>query len=61
MFFIKLLSRPDSLIIDPFGGSGTTGIAALKLNRHILLVENNGLYCQVAMERILKETKVHQI
>ena len=47
-FFIKLLSRKDSLIIDPFSGSGTTGVAALPLGRHVLLIDNNPAYCQVA-------------
>ena len=40
-FFIKLLSRKDSLVIDPFAGSGTTGVAALNLGCHALLIDNN--------------------
>jgi len=54
-FFIKLLSRETGLIIDPFGGSGSTGIAALKNNRNCLLVDNNIAYCQLAHERLEKE------
>ena len=54
-FFIKLLSRPNSLIIDPFGGSGTTGLAALNLSRNALLVDANEQYCRLAFERVRGE------
>jgi site-specific DNA-methyltransferase (adenine-specific) len=54
-FFIKLLSREKSLIVDPFGGSGSTGIAALKNNRNCLLIDNNPEYCKLAHERLNKE------
>jgi site-specific DNA-methyltransferase (adenine-specific) len=58
-FFIKLLSRKDSLVIDPFAGSGTTGVAALNLGRHALLIDNNPTYCQVARERVERESQRH--
>jgi site-specific DNA-methyltransferase (adenine-specific) len=54
-FFIKLLSRENSLIIDPFGGSGSTGIAALLNNRNCILIDNNPDYCKLAKERIHAE------
>jgi site-specific DNA-methyltransferase (adenine-specific)/site-specific DNA-methyltransferase (cytosine-N4-specific) len=56
-FFIKLLSRPGGLILDPFGGSGTTAIAALSLQRDCVLVDNSEEYCRVAYRRVLKEAK----
>lgn len=54
-FFIKLLSRPDSLVVDPFAGSGTTAIAAFMHGRDCVLIDNNPDYCKTAYERILKE------
>lgn len=57
LFFIKLLSREGGLIIDPFGGSGTTAIAALSANRRCLLVDNNQEYCDCARKRIAEEVK----
>jgi DNA modification methylase len=54
-FFIKMLSPAGGLVIDPFGGSGTTGIAALSLSRHCVLIDNNQVYCKVAKERLIKE------
>jgi len=55
-FFIKLLSRPGGLVVDPFGGSGTTAIAALSLQRDCVIIDNNEEYCRRAHERVLKET-----
>lgn len=54
-FFIKLLSKPHSIVIDPFGGSGSTGIAALLNDRNCLLVDNNSEYCKIAMNRLRDE------
>lgn len=56
-FFIKLLSRPGGLVVDPFGGSGTTAIAALTLQRDCAVIDNNVDYCRTAYERIQKETR----
>lgn len=52
-FFIKLLCPPNGLVVDPFSGSGTTGIAALKLRRNFLLIDNNSDYITSSIERLL--------
>ena len=57
--YFKFFCREDGLVIDPFGGSGTTGIAALSLNRRCLLIDNNVEYCRVAAARIEKEARPH--
>jgi DNA modification methylase len=54
-FFIKLLCPPDGLVVDPFAGSGTTGLAAISQNRRCLLIDNNATYCQVAQRRLSEE------
>lgn len=59
LFFINLLCPQDGLTIDPFGGSGTTGIAALSAGRNSVLIDNNAEYCQAALERLLGEGKAH--
>jgi site-specific DNA-methyltransferase (cytosine-N4-specific) len=41
---IALGSRPGDMILDPFGGCGTTGIAAAELGRKSILVEINPVY-----------------
>jgi site-specific DNA-methyltransferase (adenine-specific)/site-specific DNA-methyltransferase (cytosine-N4-specific) len=55
LFFIKLLCPEDGLVIDPFGGSGTTGIAALSLQRRAVLIDNNLDYCHAAIRRLREE------
>lgn len=49
---IKLLSKPNDVVLDPFVGSGTTAIAAKELNRKYIGIEINGDYCKQAKERL---------
>ena len=56
-FFIKLLSPKNGHIVDPFSGSGTTGIAALSLHRNCVLIENNEEYYEISIKRIISEVK----
>jgi len=58
MFFIKLLSPFGGLVVDPFGGSGTTGIAALQTGRNSIVVDNNAEYVLEAVDRIKTEGKL---
>ena len=51
-FFIKLLSPRDGLVVDPFAGSGMTGIAAIQSGRDCILIDNQAEYTQVAMENL---------
>lgn len=55
LFFIKLLCPEDGLVVDPFGGSGTTGLASLSVGRHCVLIDNNPEYCQQAVKRLREE------
>ena len=55
LFFIKLLCPEDGLVIDPFGGSGSTGLAALSSGRRCVLIDNNSEYCQQAIRRLREE------
>ena len=49
-----LAGCPESgLVLDPFFGTGTTGFAALRLNRAYIGIELNGDYCQLAQARIM--------
>ncbi len=54
-FFIKLLCPEDGLVLDPFAGSGTTGIAALSLGRSCVLIDNNVEYYEASLSRITQE------
>jgi len=57
LFFIKLLCPENGLVIDPFGGSGTTGIAALAVKRNCVLIDNNPQYCEEAVRRLCDEAE----
>lgn len=49
---VKMASNEGDLILDPFFGSGTTGVAAKKLGRDYLGIELEQRYCDVAAKRI---------
>jgi DNA modification methylase len=49
---IKAGSRPGDTILDPFGGAGTTGLVADRLNRNAILIEINSEYVRLAHDRI---------
>mgnify|MGYP001429190356 CR=1 FL=1 len=49
---IKAGSPEDGNVLDPFGGSGTTGLVADRLNRNATIIELNKDYVQIAEKRI---------
>ena len=49
---IKAGSKPGDMILDPFGGSGTTGLVADELGRDCTLIELNSAYAELSRERI---------
>jgi site-specific DNA-methyltransferase (adenine-specific)/site-specific DNA-methyltransferase (cytosine-N4-specific) len=51
-FFIRLMTKEGDIVVDPFLGSGTTALAALKLGRRFLGIERNEEYVQLAESRI---------
>jgi site-specific DNA-methyltransferase (adenine-specific) len=44
-------------VLDPFCGTGTTMIAAMKYDRNSIGVEIDSEYCRMAAERIKKENQ----
>lgn len=51
-YLIKLVSKENSIVLDPFTGSGTTGIACVKLNRQFIGFEKEEEYVKIAEARI---------
>ncbi|MFT4039101.1 MAG: site-specific DNA-methyltransferase [Thermomicrobiales bacterium] len=45
-------SKPGDLVLDPFIGSGTTGLVALKMNRRFVGIELNPEYAKIAEKRL---------
>ncbi len=54
--YIKVLTKRNDLIIEPFGGSGSTLIAAIKMNRRCYLMEKSPVYSEVIRRRWEKLT-----
>jgi site-specific DNA-methyltransferase (adenine-specific) len=51
-YFIRTYTEPGDLICDPFMGSGTTGVAALKLGRRFIGIEAESKYFEAAVWRM---------
>ena len=45
-------STTAPLVLDPFAGSGTTGVAARNRGRDFVLIDNSMAYCQLAKARL---------
>ena len=51
---IKASTKEGDLILDPFNGSGTTGIAAKMLNRKYIGIEQEEEYLYLTIKRLMK-------
>lgn len=49
---INHVPEPNRLILDPFMGSGTTGVACMNLGRHFIGIEREPKYFDIACRRI---------
>jgi adenine-specific DNA-methyltransferase len=49
---VEAFSPPKGLVVDPFGGSGTTAVAARQCGRRFLLIEKDASYWHKARERL---------
>lgn len=54
--YIKVLTKRGDLVLEPFGGSGSTLIASIKLGRRCFIMEKSHVYAEVIMRRWELET-----
>ena len=54
-YLVKLVAPEGALVLDPFGGSGTTAIACLRTNRRFILMERDAESVAIANRRIENE------
>jgi site-specific DNA-methyltransferase (adenine-specific) len=54
-WLLRLSTPSNATIMDPFMGSGTTGIACLKAGRRFVGIEINPRYCDEAISRFERE------
>jgi site-specific DNA-methyltransferase (adenine-specific) len=53
---IELYTYEDDVVLDPFMGSGSTAVAAVRASRHYIGFETDPAYVKRAKERIAEET-----
>ena len=51
-YLINMVTREGQTVLDPFMGSGTTGVACKNLNRNFIGIEKEEEYCQIARHRL---------
>jgi site-specific DNA-methyltransferase (adenine-specific) len=51
-WLVKLVTPPGGLVLDPFAGSGTTGVAALMEGCKFVGIEADAAFAKVARERV---------
>ncbi|MBR2491414.1 MAG: site-specific DNA-methyltransferase [Ruminiclostridium sp.] len=49
---VSLVTKEGQVVLDPFAGSGTTCVAAQRLNRHFIGMEIDARNCEIAKQRL---------
>jgi DNA methylase len=55
MALVSDFTDPDEIVLDPFCGSGTTGVACLRLGRRFVGIEKDPKWAALARERLTAE------
>jgi site-specific DNA-methyltransferase (adenine-specific) len=48
-------TEPGAVILDPFCGSGTTGVVAVRYGRNFIGIDSEETYAKIAKDRLEKE------
>ena len=51
-WWVRYICPPGGVVLDPFAGSGTTGVAALVEGRKAVLIERHPPYCDIIRKRL---------
>lgn len=54
--YIKILTKRNELIFEPFGGSGSTLLASIRLKRRCFIMEKSNVYTEIILNRWEKFT-----
>lgn len=57
LWCIEQATKPGDVVLDPFCGSGTTGVACLRLGRRFIGIEREPKYAAIARERLAAESQ----
>lgn len=58
---VDLFSEPGELVLDPYAGSGSTGVACRQLGRRFLGFEIDAQYAEVAARRLRGEAAMERV
>ena len=56
-YFIRMLTEPGDLVVDPFAGSCVTGEVCERIDRRWLCIELLREYCEAALARFVRDPK----
>jgi len=56
-YLVSTYSNENQVILDPFMGSGSTGVACLNANRRFIGIEKDAKYFDIACKRIEEAAK----
>ena len=51
-YLVKIYAAEETMVLDPFCGSGTTGVACVNTNRNFIGIERDEEYYEIAKTRI---------
>ena len=60
-YIVQTICPPQGVALDPFAGSGTTGVAAIQLGRKFIGIEKEERYFDIACRRIEQAAKQGQL
>lgn len=55
-----ITTKSGEVVLDPFAGSGTTGVVAAALGRRAILIERDAAYAEIAHSRIAQAAPLFQ-
>jgi site-specific DNA-methyltransferase (adenine-specific) len=58
---VKLVSFPEQMVLDPFMGSGSTGVACVELQRQFVGFEVDEKYFQISQQRLKLGQKLRKV
>ena len=58
--YIEHYSKEGDIVLDPFAGSGSTGLAAEQLDRNVVLIDNKEDYFETMKGRLEKNVAINR-
>jgi DNA modification methylase len=57
---VKVVTQPGDVVLDPFGGSMSTGETCVRLGRNFVGIDKGRGYCEIGKERLKKAAQTIQ-